>query len=242
MIKFLIVVTGWNWEQYIKRSLSSILKQKYGNYCVAIMDDGSTDNSSQVILDFFKENIHEKEQWLWTLNFRNAGTFFARDRCISLASNFDYDAIVFLDGDDELLPNALEECAKKYKEGALMTYGNWINQDGLVCPLNIKYSKQVHDARDYRNDTFRCTHLRTFHRKLYEAIPKWTLTDAEIQSYPDVEILFSMMEMCGENRIGVIYEPIYRYNETNENRTLKRFGKDYVGYEEIQKRPKRALI
>jgi hypothetical protein len=145
--------------------------------------------------------------------------------------------------DDGLLPDALEKVAKLYnKTGCWMTYGNWLDMRGKKCPVDINYSDAVHAERSYRKDTFRCTHLRTFRRELYERIPKWELTRGEINSYPDAEILFSMMEMCGKEKIGVVQEPIYIYNNSNPISTLNRFGKDVAGYNEICNRPKRELI
>ena len=173
----------------------------------------------------------------------------ARSAAINCAEGFDfiypnnkYDVIVLLDMDDALLPNALETVAKEYENGAWMTYGNYQFESGEKNPLPIHYPDDIHAGRDYRKDVFRCTHLRSFRKELYEMIPQWELTQAEINSYPDAELLFSMMEMCGKKRIGVIEEPIYIYNTSNPLSTLKRFGKDNPGYYEICNRQKKDLI
>lgn len=236
MIKFLVVVTGWNWSNYIIPCINSLSAQTYRNFIISIVDDGSTDNSPEII----KEHTSLSPAIKVTLLNKNVGTFFARDLAIKQVTE-NYDVIVLLDGDDLLYPNALEKVAEQYAKGKLMTYGSWINQDEQPCVLELNYPPKVHKKRSYRKDVFRCTHLRTFHRKLYEAIPEWSLIKSEIESYPDAEILFSMMEMAGEERIGVIETPIYNYNETNPDRTLKRFGKDVKGYHEICNRPKRKL-
>jgi len=233
-MRFLIIVTGWNWENYIIPCFESIHRQTYTNWKVSVIDDGSTDDSYQVL-----QNYHSKR---FQINFfdKNKGTYYARDQAIKNSS--DYDVIVLLDGDDELLPNALELAVKEYEKGNLMTYGNYVDSNNEICKIDINYPEEIHLNRDYRKDLFRCTHLRTFKKELYEAIPKWSLTQAEKDSYPDCEILFSMLEMSGKERIGVIQEPIYIYSNTNPMRTLKRFGKDYEGYDVIVNRPKRELL
>lgn len=235
--KFLIVVTGYNCEQYVERCLMSIENQSYKNYVVSAIDDGSTDNTVNLIY----QNIDRSFDMLFWECEINRGTYYARHDAMTFEDR-DYNVIALLDMDDALLPNALETVAKEYEKGAWMTYGNYQFENGNKNPLPIHYSDETHANRDYRKDVFRCTHLRTFKRELYEMIPTWYLTQSEINSYPDAEILFSMMEMCGKDRIWVIDDPIYIYNNSNPISTLNRFGKDYKGYEEICNRPKRNLI
>lgn len=237
--RFLIVCTGWNCGAYVERCIESIKAQKYQHFKVILVDDGSDDDT------FYKldNNPHYPECVLTTGS--NRGTYYARDYGISMMSQYypdDFNVIALLDMDDALMPHALERVAQEYeKTNCWMTYGNWKDTRGKRCHLDLHYSDEVHENRNYRQDIFRCTHLRTFKKELYQAIPKWELTKAEINSYPDVEILFSMMEMCGRDNIALINEPLYIYNQQNPQSTLNRFGKDYDGYGEICARPKREL-
>lgn len=246
---FLIAVTGYNCESYAERSLQSLVDQTYQNFYVEIVDDGSEDNTYAQVANFICRQGVGGFNWHYQKFTQNTGTFSARSAAIYCAEDFDfiypsnkYDVIVLLDMDDYLLPDALETVAKEYEKGMWMTYGNYQYLSGQKNPLPIQYPDEIHTNRDYRKDVFRCTHLRTFRRELYEMIPSWELTQAEINSYPDAEILFSMMEMCGKDRIGVIDNPIYVYNNANPISTLNRFGKDVAGYDEICSRPKRDLL
>lgn len=232
--KFLIIATGWNCAKFVQRCLDSIKEQTYTNYEVVLVDDGSTDNTH---LELVK---HSLSDWIVVKQNHNEGTYYARDHAIKKALH--NDVIVMLDMDDALTPDALAVVAKEYEKDVWMTYGNYKNIYGLPCSIDINHGHSVHENRSYRKDTFRCTHLRTFRRELYDAIPKWELTKAEVNSYPDVEILFSMMEMCGKEKIGVIQKPIYIYNTGNPMSTLNRFGKDHPGYYEICNRPIREQL
>lgn len=236
--RFLIVITGYNCESYVDRCIQSVANQTYQNFSVSIIDDGSTDGTKDAI---YKICIPGPAVYFWPLK-SNKGTFFARHIGIKTDYFKSDDIIVLLDMDDAMLPDAIETVAKEYEKGAWMTYGNYQFESGEKNPLPIHYPDAIHASRDYRKDVFRCTHLRTFRRELYEMIPAWELTRAEINSYPDAELLFSMMEMCGKERIGVIDKPIYVYNNSNPLSTLNRFGKDYEGYAEICSRPKRDLL
>lgn len=233
MVKFSVIITGWNCEKFVKKCLDSIKEQTVKPFDVIIIDDGSTDNT-------YQEMVKNAPHLATILKLpKNLGTYYARDKAINESKG---DIIVMIDCDDYLLPNALELCKKQYLKGNLMTYGNYQFLNGKICPVELEYPDEIKKTRDYRKDTFRCTHLRTFKKELYLSIPKWELTESEINSYPDVEILFSMMEMCGPERIACIKTPIYVYNTANPESTLKRFGKDYPGYYEICNRQKRELL
>lgn len=234
-MKLSLIITGWNCQNFAAKCLKSIKSQSYKPFEVIIVDDGSTDNTYNEII---KNAPHESHVIRLP---ENVGTYYARDKAIQQAKG---DIIVMIDMDDYLLNDAISKINKAYESNndILMTYGNYQYLDGKKCPVDINYSAHIHRNRDYRNDTWRCTHLRSFSKKMYNLIPKWDLTKAEINSYPDVEILFSMMEMAGKDRIAVIQEPIYVYNTSNPESTLKRFGKDYPGYYELVKREKRELL
>ncbi|MDP3466180.1 MAG: glycosyltransferase family A protein, partial [Sulfuricurvum sp.] len=87
-----------NKEQYVERTLRSILSQTYQDYEIVIVDDGSTDNSLSIVRSFDDARIRIIQQ-------KNAGVSAARNRGIAEAR---YDLIAFLDADDEWLPNYLE--------------------------------------------------------------------------------------------------------------------------------------
>lgn len=235
-MRFLIVITGYNAGAYVAQCLESVRRQTYDDYQISIVDDGSTDDTWQKIRDLAPE---------WAAisrNTQNKGTYFARDKAINKVPDKSYDVIVLLDMDDELKDNALELVNEEYEKGVYMTYGNWENHHGEICQVDITYSDVVHLQKTYRQDTFRCTHLRTFRKELYFAIPKWELNIGEVRSYPDVELLFSMMEMCSKERIGVINKVIYMYRDSQPLSTLRRFGKDHLNYKLICDRPARREI
>ena len=50
-----VVVTCYNHENYIEQCLRSIFKQTYRNIELIVLDDGSTDNSSEIIKEVLKE-------------------------------------------------------------------------------------------------------------------------------------------------------------------------------------------
>jgi glycosyltransferase involved in cell wall biosynthesis len=232
MLRIAVIASGRNCHQYAEPFIQSLKEQTDQNFLTFLVDDGSDEPlfTGEVIGGIHKMRFDKR-----------TGAFNARDTAIRSARLRQQDIIVMADLDDSLLPTAIERIRKEHESGKWMTYGTYIDNDAVIFN-DLHFSDEIHRARNYRQDKWRCTHLRSFRLKLYDQIPQWKLTQSEIDSYPDAEILFSMMEMCGKERTGVIEEPIYRFNNHNPLSTLKVYGKDDDGYQEICNRPKREMI
>src|SRR5690606_29446795 len=95
---FSVVIPLYNKERSIKQTVQSVLDQTFTDFEIVIVNDGSTDNSLQVV-----ENIDD--QRIRIINKPNGGVSSARNKGINEA-NFNW--IAFLDGDDLWKPNHLE--------------------------------------------------------------------------------------------------------------------------------------
>ncbi len=95
-----IIIPLYNKEQTIIGTLNSVFKQTYQDFEVIIVNDGSTDNS----IEYITQNFTDKR--LKIIHQKNSGVSVARNRGI-MESHGEW--ISFLDGDDEWLPNYLEE-------------------------------------------------------------------------------------------------------------------------------------
>ena len=94
--KISVIVPCFNIENYIDRTVHSILKQNYKNLEIILVDDGSTDNTSTIIdkLEQLYENVH-------SFHKTNGGVTSAR--LFGVNHSFG-DWIAFVDGDDLLKP------------------------------------------------------------------------------------------------------------------------------------------
>jgi hypothetical protein len=102
-----VVVTCYNHENYIEQCLRSIFKQTYRNIELIVLDDGSTDNSSEIIKEVLKESpfvtTFESHENIGVVRTRNKGLILL---------NGDY--FLFVDSDDfldETYVEELYECA-----------------------------------------------------------------------------------------------------------------------------------
>ncbi len=97
-----VVMANFNGEKYIKEAIESVLDQDFDNYEFIIVDDGSTDNSREIISEFHKKytaTIHPIFQK------KNYGQGVAFNIGLSLAKG---DIISFIDSDDIWYPDKLK--------------------------------------------------------------------------------------------------------------------------------------
>lgn len=91
--KISIIIPNYNNELTIKNTISSILKNKYENIEIIIVDDCSTDNSVNIINENFAGNPKVKLYF----NEKNMGAYYSRNKGILLSTGF---YITIVDGDD----------------------------------------------------------------------------------------------------------------------------------------------
>lgn len=94
-----VLMTTYNNAEYLSTSIKSILNQTYKNYDFIIVDDGSTDNSKEIIEGFNNERIKY-------FKIENSGLGAALNYGLSLANT---ELIARMDADDISLPTRIEK-------------------------------------------------------------------------------------------------------------------------------------
>ncbi len=104
MVKVSIIIPMYNSALTIINSLESIINQSYKNYEIIVVDDGSIDNSYNLVKEYIKFNKIEEKVILITQE--NSGPSIARNNAINLARG---EYISFLDSDDVWLKEKLQK-------------------------------------------------------------------------------------------------------------------------------------
>lgn len=112
MKKVSIIIPIYNAEKHLTKCINSVINQTYQNIEIILIDDGSTDNSSEICKEYQKKytNIIYKK-------IKNSGVSHARNTGISLA-NGDY--IFFIDSDDYIEFESIELLVKNNKPDTLI--------------------------------------------------------------------------------------------------------------------------
>jgi len=101
-----IILPNYNKGIFLEEAINSVINQTYKNWQLYIIDDGSSDNSMQIINKF----LNSKKVKIIKLH-KNKGPAFCRNYIIRI-SNSKY--ISFIDSDDSWINNKLE---KHYSRG-----------------------------------------------------------------------------------------------------------------------------
>lgn len=114
--KISVVVPCYNASQWISATLDSVLDQDWTDLEVIVVDDGSSDDSAQIVRENFPEVRLVQQD--------NKGVAAARNKGISLATG---DWIAFVDADDIWLPNKLrmQWNSLQHSPEARMVYSAW---------------------------------------------------------------------------------------------------------------------
>ena len=96
MIKVSVIIPAYNGDRYIEEAIASILAQIYTDYEIIVVDDGSTDDTPQIIQQYGNKIRYFSQTNQGVAASRNLGLAHARGEYIA-----------FLDQDDVFLPHKL---------------------------------------------------------------------------------------------------------------------------------------
>ena len=103
-----VIIPAYNSAAFLAQTLDSLLAQKLQAWEAVVVDDGSTDNTGDILARYC-----EKDSRIRCIKQKNAGVSAARNRGLEEATG---DYVVFLDADDLYEPDALcafAEAAKR---------------------------------------------------------------------------------------------------------------------------------
>lgn len=123
-----IITPVYNAGQYLNACIESVLNQSYTNWELILVNDGSTDNSLNII----KQHA-QSDPRIGYIDKRNEGPSLARQSGTAQAKGT---YIQFLDSDDLLLEQALENLVRKAEE---------TNAEIVAAPFYFYYSEDKMD-------------------------------------------------------------------------------------------------
>ncbi|UOX32761.1 glycosyltransferase [Flavobacterium sediminilitoris] len=236
-----VIIPLYNKSKSISNTLNSVLRQSFSDFEIIIINDGSTDNS----VDIIKKKNDER---IKIINQKNKGVSFARNIGIE-KSNGDY--ILFLDADDYLYPNHIEQLMFLInKKKHLKVFTSLIEVETKNGIFNGNYSiKKKND--DYSEiDFFESSLKKTiltisnsiFKKEIFETIGNFNT------NYSNGEDTDLFIRIGFKYRIGLLqkYTSIYKYTENSL--TTKKFSMQnrcdysaYVSLEQIHPNAKKMI-
>ena len=211
---FSVIIPLYNKEKVILSTINSILNQTYKNYELIIVDDGSTDKSSEKVkyLDDPRIKYYYKE---------NGGVSSARNYGIRKAQ---YDWIFFLDADDYVIENALEYFAyyiEKYPNYKLFI-GDCVGQQSILFNKLCIYTNAL---KAYNKKKFV---IRTGNTIFHKDVFLNNMFNEQYSIYEDLELFIHLLKEYSVVKIPhkvFVYETEFCY--LSRKRDLE---KDFIFY------------
>ena len=116
-----VYITNHNYGKYLKESIESVLDQSFKDFELIIIDDGSIDNSKEILKKY------EKNTLIKVIYQKNKGLTISNNIAIKLAQG---EYIVRLDADDYFHKNALKNLLTGFNNSEIgMVFGDWYDID-----------------------------------------------------------------------------------------------------------------
>lgn len=210
-MRFSIIIPAYNAEAFLPRCLDSIFSQEFDDYEVIVINDGSTDNTASIL-----EESSSKHPNLHVLTQSNQGMATARNLGIEVATG---EYILFVDSDDELMPQALSKLATQINGEDIVCFGTRIHHE--QTGTNIEFQISTNDSNQYSGwDYFNlyrlkstpvhyvCIWQRVYRRGFLE---KNSLRFSEGLRRAEDD-LFTTMVMLHAQSVKTISDPLYIYH------------------------------
>jgi len=194
--RFTVFTPCYNSSKFIHRVIERLESQTYKNFEWLVIDDASTDNTVEIILDYIKKSQ-------FPINFiRNSETQMLTKNINIAFQNAKGEFIVFLGHDDKIMPEALEVFNYIWSK-----FGN-SNISGIKCLCQDQFGKLI--GKKFPEDLlisdyFTITYKLNYDKELFGC----TRTDVLREFYFDTEFGSYIPESVLWGNIGMKYKTIW---------------------------------
>lgn len=204
-----ICIPTYNRGKYIAETIESVLKQNYFNYEIVVVDDGSTDNTKEII----EEINSDKIRYIYK---NNTGAPDTRNRCIKEAKG---EYILWLDSDDLLAENVLNTYIETLSlfPGVDVVYGELIS----IGKSDYHYKYQDWHGKNEKMLEFLFVGSPMPHggslikKRVYEEIGVYNISFKRAHDYE----FWSRLAMANKYNCKYIPQIIYKYRIHENNIT-----------------------
>lgn len=216
-----VVIPLYNKQNAIANTLQSVLSQQYETFEVVVIDDGSTDKSSEVVQGISDSRI----RYIYK---ENGGPSSARNLGVRSAT---YEWIFFLDADDEIIPGTLQLFSDMVKSTpqVKMFNANFYTEFNGKKRLSSHFRKEGIVSNNFRawffHNLMPCQGATLYDKKLLLSNPY----PEHLRRYEDAEMLFNLMRSTS---IYTSKQPsfIYKTDLSSASKARKNIDEDFLGH------------
>ncbi|MBD3724694.1 MAG: glycosyltransferase [Arcobacter sp.] len=204
-----VIITTHNREDLLPRAVESVLAQTYNNLEIIIVDDGSTDNTEQLVNSYMQKH----EQIKYIKHEKALGGNAARNSGIRAASG---EFVAGLDDDDEFTPDRIQVLMNNYSE-----------EYSMITSRSVKVTKTGKQKTKYISNVdldtmlyFNAIGNQVLVKK--EKIVGAGLFDENLKRYQDYDMWLRIIQKYGKAKIvNQITQVIHYEHDVTTNNTVK---------------------
>ncbi|NEQ81807.1 MAG: glycosyltransferase [Moorea sp. SIO2I5] len=204
-----VIINNYNYGAFLKQAIDSVLEQTYKNVELIVVDDGSTDNSKEIIESYGNDII--------AIFQRNAGQGAALNTGITRSQG---QIVCLLDSDDYFRQDKLAKVVAGFQKHPewlqISNYCTSVNSEGLSIGSGSHKSLSQGDVRNFllkhgKYKSIRSSALAYRREALQQVLPISTQRNGFADAYLMAKIPFY-------GKVGSINEPLTFYRIHGENR------------------------
>lgn len=206
-----VVIPTYNYGHYINRAIDSILNQTVLPVEIIIIDDGSTDNTEQIISKNYLNNGNDKIIYIKKIN---GGAASARNLGIKNAKG---EFILMLDADDKLEPNSIKiftEKVKQFPMADMVTGGNLSvksSQHKKYRPAPLVKENKLDNFKAFLNKKLSISHGKFIVRKSKFDLIKYP---EHLLSNEDISVIAQLIATCNIVTVDATIVQYFHHNDS----------------------------
>ena len=206
-----IIMPVYNRAHSVARSIDSVLCQKYHNFELIIIDDGSQDDVKAIISDYTDSRL------IFHSLSKNMGVSFARNKGLELCQG---NLICFLDSDDEFSSDYLEIMVEYFTKNNVQVLGCLAEYDNYEILPNRSHLEEYQASLDKFGFLLRGNIFPLPCLMFSDALIQDIRFDENYAAYEDYALILHL-HSCGYE-IQLLLEPLVKVNDSAES-----VNKDY---------------
>lgn len=226
--KISVIIPVYNVEKYISKCLQSVILQTYTNLEIICINDGSTDNSLEIM-----ENFAEKDKRIKIISRSNKGQSYARNLGLDTAAG---DYVSFIDADDWIsltLYSEFVEAVNNFCFDIFMFNGTEVYEKPKSSYYPTFFKSDFFTDKDYAEKicsiydfSFPFLYNLSVANKIYrtEFLRQNDFKFLENKKFEDE--LFNFKTMIKANGIKILNEVLYFYRKDNLTSTTNLIEKN----------------
>ena len=240
-VKISVIIPVYNTERYLRRCLASVLENSYKNLEVICVNDGSTDNSLQILY-----SIAASDSRLRIIDKSNEGVSIARNVSLEAATG---DFIAFIDSDDWIHPQYFE---------ILLDVQKRVSADIVVCDYLMTsdvtaYNKSTQTDYTVYTSPYEAARISSVIRPVWGRIYSKACVQSaffrrELAYGEDADFNHQVFFSSHDIKIAHVREKLYMYYQRESSLSHAPSSSDraglskvYLSYAEDEKLPKQLI-